>query len=215
MCTWRRKWALGHPELLTPQPGGPELFGETISGVTAKRRLPDTGSTRAAGPTVREAKICQVSLGHALGLPGEKTLRPRMKGPVSKVYSQPQRKKGGFQGSGHRDATRTGRRHQLDVGTRGLLWRDVNEKHLCLACFSIPSRPHSQLLQSAPVPGSFSGADENCLGILPGNVAPATLQDVTVTLLFADSPLRNRVPASDSAKLSFFPGSPFSFSDVL
>lgn len=72
MCTWR-KWALGHPELLTPQPGGPELFGETISGVTAKRmkRLPDLGSARAAGPAVREAKIHPVSLGHALRLTGK------------------------------------------------------------------------------------------------------------------------------------------------
>lgn len=30
LCTWRER-ALGHPELLTLQPGGLGLFGETIS----------------------------------------------------------------------------------------------------------------------------------------------------------------------------------------
>lgn len=111
MCTWR-KWALGHPELLTPQPGGLKLFGETINGVTAKRikMLPDSGSARAAGPTVREAKIHPGFFGPRPEAEPEKALRPRLKGPVSEVYPKPQRKKGGSQGSGQKEATRTGRR---------------------------------------------------------------------------------------------------------
>ena len=35
-CTWR-KYVLGHPELLTLQPGGLKLFRETISLVTGRR----------------------------------------------------------------------------------------------------------------------------------------------------------------------------------
>lgn len=52
---------LGHPELLTLQPGGLKLFRETISLVTgrlkaARARVSTALAHRAAGHTIREAK---------------------------------------------------------------------------------------------------------------------------------------------------------------